>query len=669
MGAWSQELISQGRLPFRRVETYPRLFSPVGEIRPPLVLWINRDSFMAGGIILPVAQNAEEGFALGRASSLALGLTHFVTWGPRRVEFWESGENQPRRLKTLDFAAEGTSPKNQSRWILQQVLEGLKPLAVLGAVAPEDLSPYYLANLCQGPLLITQIELEESFRGARAQAGADCTLPSNHLASCKNLLTLARLLAAMTVDQIPLGVQPEKFERALELAVPYLAPPLLQALQPFAGELPLPHSSAVRFHHLFRRLGQLRWGQNREKASQAVEILWRQHMVKLGLTSPPTHSKVDPGTLLVNPAALRPAASPFQEVHQDPAMHALLALLRDLRGLPAPSEATGNPITYQPNLPPTSIEGTILASPTLLSAAEKELFRLCLRTSWPHRRFHPAPRTPRWIWETVHLLGLAADHARIVLDLPSPALNVELGRPLIEVLTEHFTLRSLEWENQGHLSFHLEKSSAAPGAPLLTQSPSDPDDSLADTAGTPFDALEKALSSWLGEAVEILEVGGEELFCTAPGKRERQIGDAERAGIVARVFADGLPQFPEKYLYAHFRPELQEFTVSGALRIEDAFLGVWELVDGSGHKIQVEGEETAQALVLASHGANRPLRVPRDRHLTAAIVEKYLQDLQALRLALLRETHSRRERPQAARFWAKRIWESLPLPPWELIPE
>ena len=51
LALWAQEFITGGRSPFRRVETFAPLLTEAGEINPPLVFWINRDSHMAGGAI------------------------------------------------------------------------------------------------------------------------------------------------------------------------------------------------------------------------------------------------------------------------------------------------------------------------------------------------------------------------------------------------------------------------------------------------------------------------------------------------------------------------------------------------------------------------------------------------------------------------------------------
>ena len=95
---WAENAISQGRFPFRKVETFPSLLTEKGEMHPPLVFWINRASCMAGGVLI-LPQNAEEEMSMGRDCARALGLQHFVTWAAHEIVFWEErGESLTRKI-------------------------------------------------------------------------------------------------------------------------------------------------------------------------------------------------------------------------------------------------------------------------------------------------------------------------------------------------------------------------------------------------------------------------------------------------------------------------------------------------------------------------------------------------------------------------------------------
>jgi hypothetical protein len=86
-----------------------------------------------------------------------------------------------------------------------------------------------------------------------------------------------------------------------------------------------------------------------------------------------------------------------------------------------------------------------------------------------------------------------------------------------------------------------------------------------------------------------------------------------------------------------------------------------------GEALQVEGGETARALLLVSHSGRTAVSLPEDRGLTATILERYLKDLELLRSNLARATHIRIPDPKAADSLVCKIWESLSLPPWDLV--
>ncbi len=762
---WTRDLIEHGRYPFRRVEDWPPLLTEKGEICPPLVLWINRDSFMAGGILLLPARKPDECFDDGIACARALGLQHFSTWSPQGIDIWEDcGDAPPKQVKTLPLPPEGAAQTGDFRWALQQLLEELKPLSVMGAVPPERLSAHYLANLCLSPLTAAHEELVEVIRSARAESESASGPSAAKLAQEKAYLVLVRLLSLTGANQIPENVQPEKLERALELTLPYLGHPLEEALQPAKDEIPLPYASAVRYHHLFRRLGQLEWGGDRSKAQDTLAVLLRQRARRLGLGDTVQGAEIAGETLLINPALPRPAVDRFQEAHQDAALRALGTLLRTWWGLSPARSATSDLFELINREPIARIEGILLAhGEQAICAGERDRFRLRLRTSWPNRRFALSPRAPRWLWEALHLLGLAAEGAAIDLTIPTDWLSAPFGDSLCDLLKEHFTLqemeqvapsqirlalrkhsegnssttfissfgpRSLPWEELVHhprtlwrlaleappsvfalLREHRLKTvptfenlpavrdglgrflaselgeflweMAAPGVPRPDPSAAAHECSRHQLALPEVELLihlgrlehptpkevEAETRRWLGDFSDLVQVWREKCPSRGRGGREKRMSEEESARIIDLVFADGLPRFPEKYLYAIYRPALQEFELVGPLHQVSEFLGTFELGDATGRAFQVEGEETAQALMLASFGGQALVRLPRDRSLTAEIVEKYLSELDELRRDLLRETHSRREKSQAARQWARKIWESLPLPPWDLLPE
>lgn len=758
LATWAEAAIARGRSPFRRAELYPPLLTSEGEEAPPLVVWINRDSFMAGGVLLVPPREAGEALAAGVRCAEALGLRHFATWGAQAIVVWEKTAEEPRRLRVHPLAS-GAEDPHTFRSALHALLEEFKLLSVIGAVPPRELSPYYFANLARATMETAFPPLAQAVRIAQGE-GRLCRGQSPHrLARHKTALTLLRLLGLLAGDHLPPAIHPEGLERAMTFALDALPLPLRALLLPDGEEIPLPSEAAVRFHHLFRRLGQVQFGNDAERAARVLEILLAHEGHRLGGHPLPEGADLREA-LLVNPDRLVPEAA--AEVAPPPLL-ALTALIRQMKGAPPPRAQAESCFVLDREQTAGDIVGT-LADRTLPPAHERLELTTRLRSSWPNRRFHLPPRTPRWVWDLLHLLGLAGEGARLDLNLPGGWFGADFAPALLDLIREQFTAerltrdekgvrialrrtvepealtflggpageRTLPWRylREGHRALlPLALNLPAPLFPLLADGAFQPvrpeawprwereiflfsrsslGRLLWDLAGggslpsrellpekapergwpvpspeildnlrlipwegsePPSSALiDRELALWLGLPAELPLPAPEAPPCGAGGSRTgRRAPPVEE--IARAVFSDGIPRFPEQYLYDYYRPDLQRFTFQGPLRPEESFFGQIILRDSAGAPLTVEGEETARALELASYSGRVPVELPRDRRLTAALLDRYLGDLRTLRQALLRQTHLHQADHRAAEALAQRIWKSRPLPPWTLLEE
>jgi hypothetical protein len=178
---------------------------------------------------------------------------------------------------------------------------------------------------------------------------------------------------------------------------------------------------------------------------------------------------------------------------------------------------------------------------------------------------------------------------------------------------------------------------------------------------------------------ELLRLLGSELSLPARSARKNRsrpvAGDAGKhpvsenlvEKITASVFVDGLPRFPEQYLYDHYRPALNAYQFTGPLRVCDEFFGRVQLVDQQGKSLEVDGSESARALLLASYDNRSTVALPAEQQLVAAVLARYLSDLRTLHRELIRQCHLQLAEPRSADAMAEQIWQSLPLPPWHLV--
>jgi len=767
---WAETAVSQGRYPFRRIETEPLLLTAGGEFRPALVFWINRDSCMAGGLLLLPPRDAEDSAEIGRQCASALGLRHFVTWAAREVVFWEERGSALARHKSLPLPAASQTAAEDFHAALRTVMEELKLLSVVGAVPPAQLSPYCLANLCRTVLEAALPPIEEGYRLARGEGLLEQQPEATPaLAFSKGLLTLLRLLALVFYDRLPSTVQPEGLERAMLFALDTLPPHLRTPLAVEAGDIPLPAESAVRFHHLLRRLTQLQCGRDRRRAAEVTRILLEHHAQQL------TAFPIDPAplptaglTLLLNPAEPYPGGGAQTIEVASPPQLAMLALLRELQGLP-PAGLQAEGIFGLPLAAPlAAIRGT-LNDPEVPSDAERRTLIAYLRTSWPTRRFPLPKRTPRWAWTFIHLLGLADKGAEVDVDIPEEWLSAGYGEPLRHLLAEEYLLRTLARNPEGGLRLQLLRTHA-PDALATVAGPDGPrqlpwgrlcaahpvlyrlvldtpepvyrllEDELllipgeADwpataeraiflytrsplgaflwdlaSGGHPLPPAQALRSGVLrhglplpaGDILEMLQrlpaeetpkqaqaafedelsrqLGYEHSATAGSGRRVRPAATSTSGKetvseeLVARirtdVFVDGLPAFPEQYLYDYYRPTLCHYTFNGPLQICDEFFGRVTLRDQQGETVEIEGAESAQALQLASYSHPSGVTLPDDPQLTATILSRYLTDLGNLRRELSRQCHLHLADRRSASALAEEIWQSLPLPPERLLPK
>ena len=760
---WAGQALAEGRFPFRRVDLHPPLLTEVGEESPALVFWINRESHMAGGLLLIPQGSPEEVAESGRRCAAALGLRHFAVWAPHELSIWEIRVDSLLRHRDIPLSGDHPGAFQQALW---QLMEALKPLSVLGAVPAADLDGSYLANLWRAAPRDSRDALEEGFRTLRATQREAGENPRER-ACDKGVLTLLRLLALAACDRLPNGGPPEGLEAALSESLTALPSSLCEALTPAPWEMPLPFPATVRFHHLARRLGQLDVGRDRQRLLRALDLFSAGEDLGAGAEDAPLPDGEEPVLLLHPPlSAARQGHRALMEVGRS-ALLALLALRRELAGLPPSLRRSEDIFSLTPTLPPRLIRGR-LDERRIPDREERAVLTTRLRSSWPTRRFRLDAKAPRWHWEFLHLLGLAAEEGHIILDTPRSWLNAPAGNALVELLREEFTPIEMALTGAGELRLELVKArrpeqgtrflrtagertlpwrelvaghrallplalglddglfplleSGRLAIPTSDDWPADrgteaflfsrstlgrhlwsivagdrplPEvDTLFECArrfglplpgrevldqlrlldwhrGRPLPAtelLDQAVERWLGSTRPPSVPGDEPPASPAP-PRPAPPSAALLARIVARVFVDGIPRFPEHYLYDHYRPELVDYRLTPPLALREEFFGRFTLVDGDDKNLIVDGEETAQALLLAAAGGRREIALPRDRALTEAILTRYRADLRALRGKLIQACHAAIPQAATADRIVEKLWRDQSLPPATFLGE
>jgi hypothetical protein len=763
IASWARQAVDQRRSPFRKVETALPLLTRQGEMLAPLVFWINRDSFMAGGLMLFPGQGSEPPLEQGACLAEALGLQHFVEWSDHQVNIWSIHQRQTRLDSSFPLRRNTSDQVAAFRELLDTTLDKLKYLSVMASISPEQQSASYLANLCRIAVQDTLPLLEAEQR--IAQGKGNNRFENWPLA--KAYLTVARLLTLTSLDLLPTSVQPEGLEKAVFYALPD-TPEVLRTRLKFAdNSIQLPSDAAVRFHHLLRRLQQLGLKSTFQRTCACLKLLLIRDGARLtGAALPEQDAKpTQAPTLSVNTAS-PPTLVPDTIEIAPSALLAVKSLIRHLEGWQQPDLQSQDLFTLHLPQLPVSIHG-LLYRQDRPERSQKQHCEAALRISWPTRRFPFPQQAPVWLFECLHLLGLCQPNGSLWLKLPAHWLDADWGDLLWDILCQEFSMTLLaidagnwsslrlirnnqlhpetvlqgetpshcDWHELrtrprqhllGRLSLpdawldllgtgvlriypnpvHLEPYPRAldfffrqqPGyglgalfglpaeklsAAQLTQSiaglgiptPAEPrlerlegmlaNDLMVKTDDP--DLLAERLS-WLGGEFQQLEHlgAGHDVRHDVDQKRAR-VPQGLPAEVAGEVFRDGIPAFPEHYLYDFYRPELQTFTWQGGLSYGPAFFGRIVLQDSSGLQYEIDGEPRAAGLWLTSLLTREPVDFPVDAKICETILIRYLQDLQRLRQALVKKAHERLENSKQADNLIRKLWQDQNLPAWEAV--
>ena len=748
--AWTEAVIDHGRTPFRKVTLYTPLQTDQGQLAPPLIFWINRQSLMAGGLILLPEQDLAAELRRGRSCAEALGLRHFVTWETDRVRIWKLEDSEI--IEHRQFPIGQTNHPDSFRLLLYDLLEALKLLAVLGMVPAAELSPHYLLNLFLATLDLSLPPLRQGFRRQRALDDDPSEDDAELLARELNQLTLLQLLALLWFQKLPTAILPEKLSRAIELSLTKLSPPLRQSLGRSLSGLELPHESAVCFHHLLLRLRQLNWQPPSERALTSIRLLigsWYPEPVTPSPSVPVHFYPLNPDlqettrSILSGSVSLLAAQSLLEELLQQPPRQQYFGNIFQFGVLPLPIE----PIA------------ACLVDDRRPTREERHQFTSLLRISWPNRRFRISGDKPFWFWETLHLLGLCAAKQKLQLNLPQEVLDLPPTDPFWTLLLENFCLLEVQQlagqqllitisrgtepgrTFQLHTPEGVRKINPFPQLPALraqlllalalpvkvfnlieqeflwsapqtnntfpkaglilysqshlcrllwqqlsdTALPEDPEILMKNFAssGCPVPEVEilrelerqlqsplqndpsRQLDQVLVELLHCKEISDLRASVPIISKTVGPVGNSERdmkKDLHAQVSADGIPVFPDQYLYFLENPETVHFSLTPPLQIASEFLGQFELRDSEGKTLKVYGQEFSQALLLCAELDRNEIDLPIDREQLALILKSYRQDLRELQQKIRRLCHSRMESKAMARKMANKLWRELLLP-------
>ncbi len=451
LAIWTGAIIDNGRTPFRRVDTYPPIDTDLGLIRPPLVLWINRQSMMAGGVLLLPEDNLKTELERGRSCATALGLRNFVTWETDQVRIWQVEKETIKEQQT--FLLTDPDHSETFRYLLDDLLDALKLPAILGAIPVPKLSSYYINNLFQITLQQALPPLIKAYRSQRSEMDRYSPEDANLCANEVNRLLLLQILVLLWFRKLPTVILPEKMEHAIKLSLSALPDYLCQVLSYKAtiNPPPLPRETAICFHHLLLRLRQISWDQPKERAKESFQRLatyWYPHKseetasvsVYLYPETPPLNSTTE--VLLSN----------------SPSFLAVTAFLKNIINLRQCKLILGNLFQLERDtLPITPVIGRLLNKKVITSFERRE-YTTRLRAAWPNRCLKITTGQPFWMWELIHLLGLCHAGQQLSLELPIDSLKTSVDEPVWTLLFKNFSFQKLHLLENKNILLNILRS-------------------------------------------------------------------------------------------------------------------------------------------------------------------------------------------------------------------
>ena len=642
---WLEFRLGSGRTPFRRVEECPPVMTGAGLTTPDLVLWINRDSLLAGGMILIPHRSEAALPEEARMTAASLGLRQFVIWEARSVTLWSAAGAVLQPLRSWEVPGSALVSADDFATTFDALLLELKGQAVAAVLSAEELPPAYFANLCRQVLGDIEPALLEA---ARLSAGAgEADGQTLRRARDKGWLTVWQLLALLRHERLPAGIRPERLERAFSYAIADLPPALLPHLAPRAGDPPLPESAAIRLHHLAGRLAQLGWQRNPGRAQATLALLLTESCRACRVETAPLAPPPGLADLLVNhlpPQSLEGAAL----LAPRPCL-AGLALNAVTAGEALPTLLAEGPLDLPGGMRPGRVVATLTAAQPLPPATRRKRLA-ALRQPWPYRRFRLAPATPAWLWDTLHLCGVVDADGTLTLTLPDNWAAAPETELLWRTLSERLDLTALQLHADGRQTLTLQgHDQAAEG--LRVQ--------LADGSCRQLPPLtgDDAIGT-------LAALAGRKGDPGAPPARRPRPRPAAAEAIAARVFRDGLPDFPGHYLRRIDLPPLRSYSLPGPLQPDSHFFDRVCLRGPDGSLVEAAHPADAEALLLASRDGRPAVALPTDPALTARLVAAYRSDLQRLWEQLLDECRRHRTHGHALAL-ARRLWQERQLPPCE----
>ncbi len=437
--AWSIEELLKKPGPFRTAELFPALLGNAETITAPVVFWVNRESHLAGGVILLPKKDPIGVLDSGREICAALGLDCYYTWAVGEVSAWRV-DHDPGRQWSEPLPSATMQDESSFREVLTLLLENMQNHFFKNQRQLPILSAPYLTNLLHNCIESSLPTISQS-----TEAGQ------------RNITDVVlQLVTLCSQNLLPPKTSPDNLLNDLKSASELLPTPLAAVLNHPDVPLPLPEYVVIKLHHLYQRLRQ-HGPELLPFIPATVQRLLRFWSTTNNLCPLPTALKKTDSTLIIAPDRYHPEMSVSIEVGVQPLITAT-ALLRQLQSPDRrhPSQFT-DLLEIQVPITIGAVIGT-LDNRSIATATEQKRMNALLRYSWPNRQLKLATKSPHWAWRAVHLIGLLQGTPQGSLNLPADWLWKPYGEQFFALLVERVALSKISQTENDQVCIEFNRS-------------------------------------------------------------------------------------------------------------------------------------------------------------------------------------------------------------------
>ena len=449
--SWCAERLEQKPGPFRQAEANPHLLGDGDSLAPPVILWINRESYLAGGVILLPQKDEQDIFAVGLETAKALGLPYFHAWSRYDISCWSALSEPPEKIWEYALPAEDTSSPAIFRKSLNLLIDQMEQIFFDQQLQIPSVSDLYLANLIH----TTFIDILPAMQKTMQIDQSATTTESIPLVEIKNLLfqTLLIPTGLALCNNLPTGTTPASIIDTLSSALASNPEDLRQVWPHRLNAHKFPAECRRRLHHFCCRIQQLA-PYLAENAASATNRLLNEWATQLGGYPVPDQSS-ELQQIVINPDRCDLAVAPSIEIGPTGIL-AATALIRHFLTVDKPKQQQiTSPLYLSETLSEHQISGTLYEDNNPSTVEQKKL-NAFLRISWPNRKLSFSGKTPLWAWQFLHICGLAGGLSQLNLILPSDWLWERYGEVIMTALDGKLGFSRIHRLNPGQLQCQLQ---------------------------------------------------------------------------------------------------------------------------------------------------------------------------------------------------------------------